>query len=476
MYLFQEEPEILKGIVRINFTKMLRLPLYCCSMIILGLPVFLVSSIGYLLKKNKSGLKDEKEHTAEILKSNGELARIEAEVLVQLNKKYDFMQKIRSPAKIAAEHKKITAKRFDEAVLGMIRHSAEQADEGFAAYFCGLLDIKLFLVFSVILGFPMYLLILIFSNPYVKFVLERMLMMIFVVFGVTFLVFTILYMSPMDPAKNILGPNATPETVAEFNRVYGLDTSFLEQLINAFKGIITLNIGRSFVGNEDVMAAIARRFPITLSLTFWSLLLAIALAIPAGIFSAIKPYSAFDYVFMLVALIGLSIPNFWLGLILILNFSINTKILPSLYIVNNWKSFIMPVIVLSTALSASVARMTRSSMLEVIKQDYVTTAKAKGLPQNKVVVRHVLGNAMIPIVTVIGLQFGSLLGGAAITEKVFNVNGLGSYIVDKQFIPDIPIVLAGTVYLAIIVSVTNLIVDILYAFLDPRIKSRMKNY
>jgi peptide/nickel transport system permease protein len=200
------------------------------------------------------------------------------------------------------------------------------------------------------------------------------------------------------------------------------------------------------------------------------------MAIPAGIFSAIKPYSAFDYVFMLVALIGLSIPNFWLGLILILNLSINSKLLPSLYIVDNWKSLVMPVIVLGTGLSASVARMTRSSMLEVIKQDYVTTARAKGLPPNKVVIRHVLANAMIPIVTVIGLQFGGLLGGAAVTEKVFNVSGLGSYIVDKQFIPDIPIVLAGTVYLAIIVSVTNLAVDILYAFLDPRIKSKMKNY
>jgi peptide/nickel transport system permease protein len=409
-------------------------------------------------------------------KSKGELVRIEDEVSAQLNKKYEFMQKTRSAAKIEAEQKKITAKRFDEAVLSMTRHFVGGADEGFATYFCGLLDIPPFLVFSVIFGFPMYLLILIFSNPYIKFVFERMLMMVFVIFGVTFLVFTILYMSPMDPAKNILGQNATPETVAEFNRVYGLDKPFLEQMTSVFKGIITFNVGSSFVGSEDVMAAIARRFPITLSLTFWSLLFAIALAIPAGIFSAIKPYSAFDYVFMLAALVGLSIPNFWLGLILILNFSINSKILPSLYIVDNWKSFIMPVIVLSTALSASVARMTRSSMLEVIKQDYVTTARAKGLPQSKVVIRHVLGNAMIPIVTVIGLQFGGLLGGAAVTEKVFNVIGLGSYIVDKQFIPDIPIVLAGTVYIAIIVSVTNLIVDILYAFLDPRIKSRMKNY
>ena len=136
----------------------------------------------------------------------------------------------------------------------------------------------------------------------------------------------------------------------------------------------------------------------------------------------------------------------------------------------------MPANVLATGLSASVARMTRSSMLEVINQDYITTAKAKGLSSRTVILRHALGNAMIPIVTVIGLQFGGMLGGSAVTEKVFNINGIGSYIVDKQFVPDIPVVLAGVVYVSVIISLANLFVDILYAFLDPRIKSKMKNY
>ena len=135
----------------------------------------------------------------------------------------------------------------------------------------------------------------------------------------------------------------------------------------------------------------------------------------------------------------------------------------------------MPAIVLGTSLAASVARMTRSSMLEVISADYIVTARAKGLSKKTVILKHALGNAMIPIVTVIGLQFGGMLGGSAVTEKVFNVNGIGSYIVDKQFIPDIPIVLAGVVYVAIIISIVNLLVDILYAFLDPRIKSKIKS-
>ncbi|MGL5752540.1 MAG: ABC transporter permease, partial [Paraclostridium sp.] len=294
--------------------------------------------------------------------------------------------------------------------------------------------------------------------------------------GVTFLVFTILHASPLDPAINILGQGATPDQIKEFNAVYGLDQPYIVQLFNSFKGLLTFDLGQSFAGNEEVFVAIARKFPVTLSVTFVSLLVAVILAIPAGIISAIKPYSAYDYTFMLIALIGLSIPNFWLGLILILKFSIEMGLLPATYVVGNASSMIMPAIVLGTSLAASIARMTRSSMLEVVKQDYMTTARAKGLSEKRVVLKHALGNAMIPIVTVIGLQFGGMLGGSAVTEKVFNINGIGSYIVDKQFIPDIPIVLAGVVYVAIIISIVNLLVDILYSFLDPRIKSKMKSY
>ena len=339
-----------------------------------------------------------------------------------------------------------------------------------------LLQNNAFLVFSIITSLPMYLLLLIYSNPYAKYIFERLVMMVFVLFGVVFLVFTILYLSPMDPAVNILGQTATQEQIVEFNRVYGLDQPYIVRLFEAFKGLVTLDMGRSYAGNEVVMEAISRKFPVTLQVTFASLAVALILAIPSGIISAVKPYSTFDYVFMLIALLGLSIPNFWLGLVLILNFSINLHWLPATYSATDWTTLIMPAIVLGTALSASVARMTRSSMLEVINQDYITTAKAKGLSSKRVILKHALGNAMIPIVTVVGLQFGGMLGGSAVTEKVFNINGIGSYIVDKQFIPDIPVVLTGVVYVSVVISLANLVVDILYAFLDPRIKSKMKNY
>ena len=301
-------------------------------------------------------------------------------------------------------------------------------------------------------------------------------MMIFVLFGVVWLVFTILYISPMDPALNILGQTATQEQVDNFNRIYGLDQPYLTQLFRQFRNLITLDLGNSYQGNEPIIGALATKFPITLEVTFWSMVVSLGIAIPAGIVSAIKQYSSIDYIAMFFALLGLSIPNFWLGLMLILYFSINLGILPATYQPGNNLTLIMPAIVLGTGMSASVARMTRSSMLEVKNADYILTARAKGLPENRVVMKHILGNAMIPIITTIGAQFGGMLGGSSVTEKVFNINGIGSYIVERQYIPDIPVVLAGVVYISFIVSIMNLVVDIMYAVIDPRIKSRMKNY
>ena len=221
---------------------------------------------------------------------------------------------------------------------------------------------------------------------------------------------------------------------------------------------------------------IAKRLPVTMEMTLASLLLAVAIAVPTGILSALKPYSILDYVVMLLALIGLSMPSFWMGLILIYNCSIKLGWFPVSFIPGDWKSYVMPAIVLGTGMMASVARTTRSSMLEVLSQDYIVTAKAKGLSKRKVIIRHAPGNAMIPIVTIVGIQFGSMMSGATVVEKVFNINGLGNMLVERQFIPDIPVVLAGVVYVAIAVSLVNLFVDLLYAFLDPRIKAKIKGY
>lgn len=312
------------------------------------------------------------------------------------------------------------------------------------------------------------------QNLLLRYIIKRLLMLIPVILGVVFIVFFILSISPNDPAANILGEYASKDEIISFRSKYGLDKPFIVQYLNFLKGLVTFNLGESFRGNVKVFDEIILRFPATLTLTIISMIVAVIIAIPAGIISAAKQYSAFDNISMVTALLGISIPNFWLGLMLILFFSVKLQWLPSIYQMGNLRSYIMPAIVLGTALSASTARMTRSSMLEVIRQDYMTTARSKGLPEKTVILKHALKNALIPIITVVGLQFAGMLGGSAITEKVFAWPGLGSRIIDAQNDFDIPLILGGVVYIAIVISVVNLIVDLLYAVVDPKIRSRYK--
>jgi len=458
---------------------MYKRPFYKILLLIFGifsLPAVFIKHIKNMQNNDYAKLKND---IFQRLEQEGIKDEIYKNAQEQLKNKLRFFKKEVSSDSFEGQVMEITNKKINEIInheLSTISLHKQVSNVTFCNTFIEMFDNKLFLLVSIVLSLPMYLLILIFNNPYSKYIFERLIMMVFVIFGVTWLVFTILYLSPMDPAINILGQTATPEQVVQFKSIYGLDRSYTSQLFNTFKSLFLFDLGKSYVGNEDVLSAILRKFPITLQLTFTSLIIAVLIAIPAGIISSIKQYSSFDYIFMLGALIGLSIPNFWLGLIMILNFSIKMNWLPATFVVDNWKTLIMPSIVLGTGLAASVARMTRSSMLEVKNMDYIVTARAKGLSERRVITKHVLGNAMIPIVTVIGLQFGGMLGGSAVTEKVFNINGIGSFIVDKQFIPDIPIVLAGVVYVAVIISLANLIVDIMYTFLDPRIKSKMKTY
>lgn len=463
--------------IKKNHSKMIKRPIYFILLLILGLPTMVIVLVKHVFKEKNNDYENLKKEIYDDFIKKGIRKKIYDECSEAHRKKLQFLNKNLSQSTFDNEVEKYAEQVFIELINDDLKKQSFEKNvnaEGVFDTYYDLLNSKLFFSISFITSIFMYMLIFVYSNPYLKYIFERLFMMVFVVFGVATLVFTILYISPSDPAKNILGQEATLEQIESFRAGYGLDKPYIVQLIRTFKKLITLDLGKSYVGNEDIAAAIARKFPITLQLSLASMAVAIIIAIPAGVISAIKQYSSFDYIFMLIALIGLSIPNFWLGLILILNFSIKLHWLPATYSATNWKTLIMPAIVLGTGLSASVARMTRSSMLEIKNQDYILTAKAKGLSERRVTIKHILGNAMIPIITVIGLQFGGIMGGAAVTEKVFNVNGLGSYIVDKQFIPDIPIVLSGVVYVAIVISIVNLMVDLLYAFLDPRIKSKMK--
>ena len=307
-----------------------------------------------------------------------------------------------------------------------------------------------------------------------KYVIKRLLMLIPVILGVSFLVFFIMSLSPGDPARTILGENAPQESVDALREELGLNDPVVVQYVNYMKDLLHGDLGESYKSGRPVFGEIVARFPATLKLAFWGMLFAVALSIPIGIISATKQYSAIDSVSMVFALLGVATPNFWLGLMLIIAFSLNLRWFPSGGLEAGWRSLVLPVITLGTGCMANITRTTRSSMLEVIRQDYIRTAKAKGVSHNKVINKHALKNALIPMVTVIGLQFGSLLGGAVLTEAVFSLPGLGTFLVNSIKAKDTPAVLGCVIVFSICFSIVNLCVDLLYAYIDPRIKSKYK--
>ncbi|WP_432664306.1 ABC transporter permease [Wukongibacter baidiensis] len=461
------------------FAKAMRYPLYKYLALILGLPVTVIVLIKYYLNQRHSYQAVLRREIIQEFDKKKTYEKLKEETQFRLERKYEYFYRKIEKDGFQKELEQIVKKDYERMLNNKVIERMAKMNKksnSLANTFIQLYQNNIFRYLSYVLGFFMYIVLFIFKNPYLKYIFERILMLLFVIFGVTFVVFTILYFSPMDPARNILGKLATEEQVMAWKELYGLNAPYHVRLFNAFKNVLTFDFGNSYVGNEPVMEGILRKFPITLKVTSASLLLSIIIAVPAGIISSIKQYSAFDFASMIIALIGISIPNFWLGLMLILLFSVKLGWLNVIYSNTEWTSLIMPAIVLGTALAASCARMTRSSMLEVIKSDYIITARAKGLKESAVILKHGLRNAIIPIITIIGLQFGGMLGGSAVTEKVFTIPGLGSHIVSKQMIPDVPVVLAGVVYIAIIISLANLFVDILYAFFDPRIKAKLKKY
>ena len=304
-----------------------------------------------------------------------------------------------------------------------------------------------------------------------KFILKRLLLLVPVLLGVSLLVFAIMSFTPGDPAQLILGENAPAHAVEALREEMGLNDPFIQRYARFVGNAVTGDLGRSYTSGRDVFDEIFSRFPNTLILAALGVIIAVAIGIPVGIISATRQYSMIDSGSMIFALLGVSMPNFWLGLMLILVFAVNLGWLPSGGY-SDWSSLILPAITLGTGSAAIITRMTRSSMLEVIRQDYIRTARAKGVAENAVINKHALKNALIPIITVIGLQFGYLLGGAVLTETVFSWPGVGRMMVDAIRQKDTPTVLGTVVFLATTFSLVNLFVDLLYGFVDPRIKSQ----
>ncbi|MFC3041209.1 ABC transporter permease [Virgibacillus xinjiangensis] len=312
-----------------------------------------------------------------------------------------------------------------------------------------------------------------------KFIIRRLIQIIPVLIGVSIIVFSLMHLIPGDPAQIMAGESAPEETVENIRERLGLNEPLPVQYLKYVGDAVQGDLGNSLRSGRDVTEEIGARFWVTVELAIYSTILSIFMGLIAGIVSATKRYSFADTFLMIVALFGLSMPNFWLGLMLIQWFSIGIDMpawVPfdstSWFPASGWgnvSQIWLPVITLGTAGAAVIARMTRSSMLDVIGQDYIRTARAKGVKERVVTYRHALKNALIPVVTVTGLQFGTLLGGTVLTETVFAINGMGRLIIDSINARDFPVVQGTILVVALLFVIVNLLVDITYQFLNKRI-------
>jgi peptide/nickel transport system permease protein len=335
------------------------------------------------------------------------------------------------------------------------------------------------------------------GSALIQFVLRRVLSLVVTVLGVSVLVFFMIHLVPGDPAEMMLGERANEQALTELRRELGLDQPVYVQYGRFVGRLVRGDLGRALRTNEKITTEIADRFPATIELSIVAMIFAVVVGMFAGILSATRQYSLFDYGSMVMSLVGVSMPIFWLGLILMIVFSVKLGWLPlsgrlgydveleaitGLYLLDsvlagNWAAFkdtlwhlILPAFTLSTIPMAIIARITRSSMLEVLRQDYVRTARAKGLPPLLVNYKHALRNALIPVITVIGLQFGILMGGAILTETIFAWPGIGLWILNAVYARDFNAVQGGTMLIATTFVTINMLVDLLYAWVNPRIK------
>ncbi|NWF92799.1 MAG: ABC transporter permease [Syntrophaceae bacterium] len=302
-----------------------------------------------------------------------------------------------------------------------------------------------------------------------RYVIKRLISTLPVLIGISFLLFFMLRMLPGDPAQVLAGQMATPEEVQNIRHQLGLDRPIFTQYALFLGRLVRFDLGRSARTQNPVIEEVWARLPNTILLAVAAIILACLFGIPAGILSAVRPYTWIDYLVTSMALFGISMPVFWLGLMLVVLFSVILQWLPAGG-TGTWKHVILPSITLAAFVVAFIARMTRASMMEALAQDYTTTARSKGLKESVVVVKHALKNALIPIITVVGLQFGLLLGGAVLTETVFAWPGLGRLIVDSILARDYPVIQGAILIFGLLYILVNLMVDLVYAFVDPRIR------
>ena len=310
------------------------------------------------------------------------------------------------------------------------------------------------------------------------YLVRRILLALPVLVGVSLLVFGVMRLAPGDPAAIMLGAQATREDVERLRRDLGLDRPVAVQYVQWMGRVVRGDLGRSIPLGREVLPEVLLRFKATVVLTAGALVIAISLGLGAGILSATRQYSWLDKLSMAVAVTGVSLPVFWTGIMLILVFALTLRWLPSAGMASPYGGgladllwhLVLPAVTLGTASAAAVARLTRSSVLEIIRQDYVRAARAKGLAERAVIARHVLKNAFNPILTVVGVQVGYLLGGIVVVEEVFTLPGVGRLVLSAIFNRDYPLVQGAVLFIALVFMLTNLLVDLLYIVIDPRIR------
>jgi peptide/nickel transport system permease protein len=309
----------------------------------------------------------------------------------------------------------------------------------------------------------------------IRFILKRLLYMIPVLFGVTILIFTIMYFVPGDYAAIALGQSATMDQLEAYREKMGLNAPYLVRLFNYFKGMIFhLDLGTSLQYKTPVLSDLISRFPRTLTIVIGTVLVGFGIGIPLGIIAAVNQNSLWDRLCLFISLIGISMPDFWLALMLVILFALRLGWLPPLGI-GGVQYFILPVLANAAAGLAGNVRLVRTSLLEVIRADYISTARSKGLSERMVLFKHAFPNSLIPVVTSIGNLLGAMLGGSLVIETVFSIPGIGQYMVRAISARDYPVVQGSVIFLAFLLGFVMLFVDIVYAFIDPRIKAQYKN-
>ncbi|RNB91220.1 ABC transporter permease [Brevibacillus fluminis] len=302
-----------------------------------------------------------------------------------------------------------------------------------------------------------------------RYLFRRLLSLLGTLLGVTILIFLLVHLIPGDPVQYLLGEFPTAEAIAALNAQLGLDKPWYVQYFSFLGRLVQGDLGTSYITGYTVWQEIVDRFPVTLQLALYSMILSTVIGVIVGVFAAVKQNTWMDRVVVFFSLIGISAPGFWIALFLIWIFAYMLPIFPiSGY--DGFFSLILPSVTLALGEAGMIARMTRSSMLDIIKQDYMRTAHAKGAPQRSVVLLHGLQNAMIPVITLIGLEFGALLAGAVVTETIFSLQGLGSLAIEAIGKRDLPTIQGLVFFIAFLFAITNLIVDLLYSLFDPRIK------